>query len=95
MKQQILAGVATMAFALSTAAAVAGTPTDPTCAIDGVNPSSQSNPEQLLHEPGYNVGTGAACVIDGSSPSYQRDQRKLQHEPGYSVGAGAAQVSGD
>jgi hypothetical protein len=90
MKLRTLAGVVAIAFALSAGVASA----EPTCAIDGVKPSSQSNPQQLMQMPGYNVGTGAACVTDGSSPSYQRDQQKLMREPGYSIGTGSAQVNG-
>ena len=33
--------------------------------------------QQLLNEPGYSVGTGAAYVGDGSDPNYEATQRGI------------------
>jgi hypothetical protein len=67
---------------------------------DGSDPSYLRMQQELLTEPGYSVGTGAAQISkaaaklgDGSNGSYRRDQGELPLEPGYSVGTGAARVS--
>jgi hypothetical protein len=68
---------------------------------DGSDPSYLWVQKELLNEPGYSIGTGAAEVYharaivgDGSGSSYLRDPQDVLREPGYSVGTGAASVSG-
>ena len=92
MKLQILASAATVALALSTATAIAVALTHPVGNVAGTTPSSPWSQPDLLREPGYGVGTGAAHIGDGFSPSYQQAQQELRHGPGYSIGAGTAQV---
>lgn len=67
---------------------------------DGADPSYLREQQELLTEPGYSVGTGAAQIGkaaaelgDGSNQSYRQNQEKLPLEPGYSVGTGAARVN--
>lgn len=57
---------------------------------DGCSPSYLPDQQNIVHEPGYSIGTGDAqlCnnapagVTDGSDPAYQTNQQKLLREPG-------------
>lgn len=93
MELQTLVSVATMALALSTVAAFAASPATDACAAGGADLPTQWNPQELMREPEYNVGTGSACIADGSSPNYLRDQATLRNEPGASIGAGGVRVA--
>jgi hypothetical protein len=68
---------------------------------DGCTPSYLRSQQEILREPGYSIGTGAAALCndpatvgDGSDRSYLRSQQEVLREPGYSIGTGAARVSG-
>ena len=60
---------------------------------DGCNPHYLRDQQELLREPGYNIGTGCGRVGDGSDPDYLQTQKELQAEPGYNVGGGSAATS--
>ncbi len=66
---------------------------------DGCDPSYLRVQKELLNEPGYSIGTGAAALChapatvgDGSDSSYLWNQQEVLREPGYSVGTGVAWV---
>ena len=57
---------------------------------DWSDPSYQQVEKELMNEPGYSIGTGAAklrhstaTIGDGSDSSYLQDPQKVLHEPLY------------
>ncbi|HUB43932.1 MAG TPA: hypothetical protein VMB73_03015 [Acetobacteraceae bacterium] len=114
MTVRIFAIVPAMVLALGAATALAQPSADPLIHLDqasatvvnaayigdGTSPCYQQSQRELLNEPGYSVGTGAAQVCDApatvgqrSDPPSRLSQKALPPEPGYSVGTGAALVS--
>lgn len=68
---------------------------------DGSDPSYLRVQKELLNEPGYSIGTGAAALCqaqatvgEGSNSSCLWNQQAGLREPGYSVGTGAALAGG-
>jgi hypothetical protein len=115
MTVRLFAIVPAMVLALGAATALAQPSADPLMHLDqasatvvnaayigdGTGPCYQQNHQELLNEPGYSVGTGAAQVCGApatvgqrSDPSSRLSKKAPPREPGYSVGTGAALVSG-
>jgi hypothetical protein len=68
---------------------------------DGSDPCYLQDQQELMDEPGYSIGTGAAQVCNApttvghrSDPSSRLSQKALPRGPGYSAGTAAALVSG-
>jgi len=87
MKTPIIAALAATTLALSVGIASAAE-FGGTAIMDGASPGYLQQQQQLLKEPGYSIGTGAAHVGDGSDPDYRATQRALANTPGYHGGEG-------
>lgn len=59
---------------------------------DGSSPGYLKEQQQLLNEPGYGGGNGAAHIGGGSNPGYLKQQKQIVDEPGYNIGASTAHV---
>ncbi len=92
MKARIMAAVAATTLALSMGVASAAEIAGPAIR-DGSSPGYLQQEQQLLNEPGYSIGTGAAYVGDGSDPNYEATQHALRNMPGFQFGEGSAQIS--
>lgn len=92
MKARIIAGVAATTLALcmgvASAAEIAGAQIR-----DGSSPGYLQQQQQLLNEPGYSIGGGAAYVGDGSDSNYEATQRALRNMPGFKFGEASAQFA--
>jgi hypothetical protein len=81
MKTGIMAAVAAATLALSMGAATASE-IGGAGIRDGSSTGYLQQQQQLLREPGYSIGTGAAHVGDGSDPDYLATRRALATTPG-------------
>jgi len=86
MKTQIMATLAATTLALSMGVANAGE-IGGAGIMDGASPGYLQQQQQLLSEPGYSTGTGAAYIGDGSAAAYAG--RTI---PGYQFGEAILQV---
>ena len=91
MNTRIMAALAATTLALSMGVATAGE-TAGTGIRDGASPGYLQQQQEIMNEPGYSVGTGAAYVGDGSDPNYEATNHALMTTPGYQFGEGNAQV---
>jgi hypothetical protein len=92
MKTRIMAALAATTLALSMGVATAGEISGPSIR-DGSSPGYLQQQQQLLTEPGYSVGSGAAYVGDGSDSNYEATQRALRNMPGFKFGEASAQIA--
>ena len=81
MKTRIMATLAAATLALSMGVAIAGE-IGGAGIMDGASPGYLQQQQQLLREPGYSIGTGAAHVSNVSDPANDATQRALQVIPG-------------
>jgi hypothetical protein len=92
MKARIMAAVAATTLTLGMGVATAGE-IGGAGIRDGASPGYLQQQQQLLNEPGYSVGSGAAYVGDGSDPNYEATQRALRTMPGFKFGEASAQIA--
>jgi hypothetical protein len=92
MKTRIMAVLAATTLALSMGVATAGEIGGPAIR-DGSTPGYLQQQQQLLSEPGYSIGSGAAYVGDGSDSNYVATQHQLRNMPGFKYGEASAQIA--